>query len=78
MKLTQARINELLESKSFHHGYSCAVANLLRQRDCGAMAEDVYRCNFLTVLELVAIGADEDDIRVLTPIIKEIERKKNN
>ena len=61
--------------KDFSKGYSCAVANLIRDHGDGTEAEDCYKANFLSIKELKEIDADIYDIETLTPMIKEIERR---
>lgn len=64
--------------KIFCQGYSCAVANLIRLHGEGTEAEDTYKQNFLSVSELKTRGVDAGDIKVLRPMIREIERRRNN
>lgn len=61
--------------KGFIQGYTCAVANLLRSFDEPVIAEEVYGANFHDITELKAAGVDPGDIKVLRPVIKEIQRK---
>ena len=63
--------------KDFSKGYACACANLIRDHGHSTEVEDCYSANFMSVRQLKSIGADEDDIIVLAPVIKEIERRKN-
>jgi hypothetical protein len=55
----------------FDNGYSCACANLVKSHGEDSIAEDILKCN------LNVENISEDDLDVLMPIIKEIERKKS-
>ena len=65
------------KDRAWDVGYACACAEIIRTHDQPTIAEDVYESNFLTVSQLRAAGVDEYDIKVLKPIIREIERKRN-
>ena len=60
----------------FSKGYFCAVAALVKMYGDGTEAEQVLMCNFMSAAEMMKIGVDEGDIKVLKPIIKEIKRKQ--
>ena len=71
-KLTEAGKQNRIE---FNRGYICAVSNVLRLYDEPTLAEEVYKQNFFNIRGLREMGVDEQDIQLLKPIIKEIERK---
>lgn len=62
--------------KAFNSGYACACANMMRDHDQPTMVEDCFRANFMDIKTMRSIGIDESDIKVLKPIVKEIERKR--
>jgi hypothetical protein len=61
--------------KDFSKGYACAVAQIIIQHGQDGIAEDIFKCNFMSIKTMKAIGVEESDIEVLKPIVKEIERK---
>ena len=63
--------------KTFSIGYACACANIIRTHGEETIARDCFNENFMSVETMKAIGVDEDDIKVLEPIVKEIERKQS-
>ncbi len=63
--------------KTFSIGYACACANIIRTHGEETIARDCFNQNFMSVETMKAIGVDEDDIKVLEPIVKEIERKQS-
>lgn len=64
--------------KTFSIGYACACANIIRTHGQETIAEDCFRENFMSIKTMRSIGVDEEDIKILTPIVKEIERKKSS
>lgn len=60
----------------FSKGYTCAVANLIQMYGDSSEAEELYNQNFLSLNELKKIGVEQRDIELLTPSIKELERRK--
>lgn len=62
--------------KDFSKGYACAVAQIIDQHGEDSIAEDIFQCNFMSIKTMRSIGVDEYDIKLLKPIVKEIERKK--
>ncbi|MFO0359261.1 MAG: hypothetical protein ACK50N_02075 [Flavobacteriales bacterium] len=61
--------------KNFSIGYACACANIIRTHGEETIARDCFKANFMTIETMREIGVDEDDINVLKPIVKEIERR---
>ena len=61
----------------FTQGYTCACANLVRMTGDanGTMEVELLRCNASTLKALKDAKCEENDIEVLKPTIKEIERK---
>ena len=51
--------------------------NIIRTHGEETIARDCFNQNFMSVETMKAIGVDEDDIKVLEPIVKEIERKQS-
>lgn len=62
--------------KDFSKGYACAVAQIIDQHKEDSIAEDIFLCNFMSIKTMRSISVDEYDIKLLKPIVKEIERKK--
>ncbi len=62
--------------KTFSIGYACACATMMQEHDQPTMVEDCFGCNFMDIETMRKIGVDEHDIEILTPIVKEIERKR--
>lgn len=64
-----------MNQNDFSKGYACAVAQIIEQHGETTLAEDIFKCNFMSIQTMRMIGVDEHDIEVLAPIVKEIERK---
>lgn len=64
--------------KTFSIGYACACANIIRTHGEEVIARDCFIQNFMSIETMKTIGVDEDDIKVLEPIVKEIERKQSS
>ena len=62
--------------KTFSIGYACACANMRRDHDQPTMVEDCFSANFMDIKTMREIGVDEFDIKILEPIVIEIERKR--
>lgn len=59
----------------FNQGYICAVATIINTHGEDTIAEDVLGCCLPDDDELLDI--DEVDLKVIEPIIAEINRKRN-
>lgn len=62
--------------KDFSKGYACAVAQIIIQHGETTLAKDVFRGNFMTITEMRKIGVDKNDIEVLKPIVKELNKRR--
>jgi hypothetical protein len=62
--------------KTFSIGYACACANIIRLHTEDTIAKDCFSQNFMSIKTMKEIGVDEEDIKILEPIVKEIERLK--
>jgi hypothetical protein len=61
----------------FTQGYTCAAANLVRMYGNSTMVDELMACNTNTIEGLQAAGCEPEDIEILLPTIKELERKRN-
>ena len=61
--------------KHFCQGYCCAIANLISLHGNSTEAEDTYMENFLSISKLKSRNVSSYDIKILSPMIREIERK---
>lgn len=72
-------INALIEraNNGFTQGYTCACANLVRMTGdgTGTLECELLAASDHNIKHLKKFKVDEDDIRVLIPTIKELERK---
>lgn len=59
--------------KGFSEGYACACATLIRQHGYAKEVEDLFGSNFMSIEEMRKAGVPEDDIKVLSPVVKAIE-----
>lgn len=57
---------------NFTSGYICACANLMRISGESTPLREVLECSFKSINDLKKDGVDEEDIKVLLPVIKEI------
>lgn len=64
-----------MNTNDFSKGFACAVVQIIETHGEQTIAEDVFRCNFMSIETMKKIGVDEHDIEILKPIVKEIERK---
>ena len=64
------------EMKSWCRGFAAACAITIKNHGCHTEIEDTFKCSFMTVAEMRKMGVDEFDIKLLTPIVKEINRKR--
>ncbi len=72
--MEKVRINSW--HKIFTIGYCCACANMVFDHGISTEVEDCFAANFVDIKTMKKIGVDERDIELLTPIVKEIERKR--
>ncbi len=68
--------HQLKNSNDFDCGYMAALATVLNGHRDSKMVEDALGHNLLSVAQMRKIGVDEYDIRLLRPIVREINRKK--
>lgn len=66
----------LKNGNEFDRGYMAALATVLNGHRDSKMVEDALGHNLLSVHQMRKIGVDEYDIRLLRPIVREINRKK--
>lgn len=68
---------ELLSSEEckFSQGYACACAVMLKGHGQDTAVEDTFRANFMSVDTMKKLGVDQYDIDILSPVVKECERK---
>ncbi len=62
----------------FNQGYACACAVYVQQRGHTTEADDMFACNPMSIEEMMECGVDEHDIKILTPVVKEFQRKRSN
>jgi hypothetical protein len=62
--------------KAWCRGFAAACAITFINHRCDTIVEDTFRCNYMSVAYMRKIGVDEGDIKILTPIVKEINRKR--
>lgn len=62
--------------KGFYQGFACACAITLKNHGENTIVKDTFMCNFMSVATMKKAGVDDFDIELLTPIVKEIERKQ--
>ncbi len=65
-----------LEQRTFIQGYACALSTLVKSHDIGVPIEDaLLACGLTSVEILKRNNVCSYDIKILRPLIKEIERK---
>lgn len=61
----------------FDCGYMCALSTIMQQYGEDTIVREALKENFLTVEQMKASGVEENDIKILTPLVEEIERLRN-
>lgn len=64
-------------NKGFDCGYMCALATVMQQYGEETIVREALKENFLTVEQMKNSGVEQNDIDVLAPIVKEIERLRS-
>lgn len=66
---------DVVSKNEFLKGFCCAVSTLLSISKDSRLAEHLYQENFHTLAQLKRAGVDSMDIKAITPLIREINRK---
>lgn len=62
----------------FSIGYACACANMVRDHGYRREVDDCFRANFMSISKMREIGVDEEDIKVLRPVVRSIRGRRKN
>jgi hypothetical protein len=60
----------------FEKGYLCAVAQIINTHGEDTIAADVLKGCSMSIVEMRRIGIDENDLKVLKPLVEYLESKK--